>query len=104
LFDLFSFCFRLGECYWKRGGEFKTHKQFAQTQFLMAAKLNPNESINFTYLGHFYRTVENDSERAEKCYKKALTLSKLFIICSFMFVCLFVVCSITKFRFVHINI
>lgn len=67
----------LGVVYWKLGGEFRTNKKYAQTQFLQSAKLDQSLAGNFTYLGHFYRLIEKDMDRAKKCYQKALSIDPL---------------------------
>uniref|UniRef100_A0A673CLB7 Tetratricopeptide repeat domain 37 n=1 Tax=Sphaeramia orbicularis TaxID=375764 RepID=A0A673CLB7_9TELE len=40
-----------------------------------AAKLDPNLGCVFRYLGHYYREVANDRNRARGCYKKAFELN-----------------------------
>ncbi|PVD20045.1 hypothetical protein C0Q70_20539 [Pomacea canaliculata] len=42
---------------------------------LKAAKLDPYQSHTFLYLGHFYRELKNDQQRARKCYQKAFALN-----------------------------
>ena len=67
----------LGIVYWKMGGEFQSNKKYAQTQFLISAKQDPTFAANFTFLGHYYRLIEKDIDRAKKCYQKALSLDQL---------------------------
>jgi superkiller protein 3 len=67
----------LGIVYWKMAGEFQTNKKYAQTQFLYSAKLDPTFAANFTFLGHYYRIVEKDIDRAKKCYQKSLSLGNV---------------------------
>ncbi len=59
----------------RHAGEFRSNKQYAQSQFLQSAKLDPMFPGNFTYLGHYYRFVEADLVKAKRCYQKALSLS-----------------------------
>lgn len=47
----------------------------AAQHFLIAAKLNPQNAAAFTYLGHYYARVAVDSQRAIKCYQRALGLN-----------------------------
>lgn len=75
--QVFQHFYWLGKTYWQLGGEFQTNKKYAQTQFLQSAKLNPDFASNFTYLGHFYRLVEKDLEKAKRCYQKAISLDIL---------------------------
>jgi hypothetical protein len=56
-------------------GEFRSSKQYALSQFLQSAKLDPMFPGNFTYLGHYYRFIESDLVKAKRCYQKALSLS-----------------------------
>jgi len=42
--------------------------------FLQAAKLDPQKSVTFLYLGHYYLRVGGDGVRARKCYQKAFDL------------------------------
>lgn len=67
----------LGRMYWDIGGEFRKDKAYAQTQFLLSAKLQPSFAPNFGYLGHFYKQVENDTEKAKRCYQKGFSLDAL---------------------------
>ena len=44
---------------------------------MQAVKLNPEFASGFTYVGHYYRQVQNDRVRAKKCYQKAFMLDPL---------------------------
>ncbi|KAI9598129.1 hypothetical protein BDF19DRAFT_433583 [Syncephalis fuscata] len=61
-----------GKIYWELQDEHRTDKQYAYTQFIQAAQLGISNA--FTYLGHYYRTIELDESRAIKCYQKAYTM------------------------------
>lgn len=62
--------FDTGRLLWERG-----EKEKAVEHFVAAAKANPSDSLPFRYLGHYYRTVAVDSQRAAKCYQRAVTLN-----------------------------
>ncbi|KAJ3694701.1 hypothetical protein LUZ60_000078 [Juncus effusus] len=55
--------------------ESKKLKEKAAESFLAAAKLNPNDERPFVFLGRFYKQVAGDSQRAGKCYQRAVTLN-----------------------------
>ena len=65
---------RIGRTLWDMGGQYRTDKQQAHAMFLRAARLDPNNAANFTYLGRFYDTVELDTNKALKCFQKAVSL------------------------------
>ncbi|KAM0061737.1 putative tetratricopeptide-like helical domain superfamily [Helianthus debilis subsp. tardiflorus] len=65
--------FNLGLYLWDRIGE--ESKQKAAEHFVIAAKLNPQDANAFRYLGHYYSKVSTDTQRALKCYQRALALS-----------------------------
>lgn len=67
-----SLHFDLGVLLWDKGGEFQEN---AAQHFLIAAKLNPQNGAAFTYLGHYYARVSVDSQRAIKCYQRAIGLN-----------------------------
>ncbi|KAJ1296360.1 hypothetical protein BS78_01G294600 [Paspalum vaginatum] len=46
----------------------------ASEHFLAAAKLNPNDGVPFRFLGHHYAR-SGDTQRAAKCYQRAVTLN-----------------------------
>ncbi|KAL6642741.1 hypothetical protein ACP70R_020922 [Stipagrostis hirtigluma subsp. patula] len=46
----------------------------AAEHFLAAAKLNPNDGVPFRFLGHHYARC-GDSQRAAKCYQRAVALN-----------------------------
>lgn len=70
-----SLHFDLGVLLWDKGGELPDIKEKAAQHFLIAAKLNPQNPAAFTYLGHYYARVAVDSQRAIKCYQRALSLN-----------------------------
>lgn len=65
--------FNLGLFLWERIGE--ESKEKAAEHFVIAAKLNPQDANAFRYLGHYYSKVSVDTQRALKCYQRALTLA-----------------------------
>lgn len=65
--------FNLGLFLWKAVGE--ESKEKAAEHFVIAAKLNPQDANAFRYLGHYYSKVSVDTQRALKCYQRALTLA-----------------------------
>uniref|UniRef100_A0A3B4AIB8 Uncharacterized protein n=1 Tax=Periophthalmus magnuspinnatus TaxID=409849 RepID=A0A3B4AIB8_9GOBI len=73
--DCGEYYFLLGQLYWNMGVETRKEKSKAHTQLLKAAKLDPNLDCAFRYLGHYYRDVANDYNRARGCYKKAFELN-----------------------------
>lgn len=73
--DCGEYYFLLGQLYWNMGEETRKDRSKAHTQLLKAAKLDPNLGCVFRYLGHYYREVANDHNRARGCYKKAFELN-----------------------------
>ncbi|KAJ2999956.1 Superkiller protein 3 [Globomyces sp. JEL0801] len=71
--DSYLIHYRLAKCYSRLGGEFVTDKQYTHQHLIKAIKLNPHYSPSFTQLGNYYREVENDLDRASKCYSKAIS-------------------------------
>eukprot|EP00698_Gefionella_okellyi_P010128 TRINITY_DN2609_c0_g1_i1.p1 TRINITY_DN2609_c0_g1~~TRINITY_DN2609_c0_g1_i1.p1 ORF type:complete len:1412 (+),score=383.91 TRINITY_DN2609_c0_g1_i1:48-4283(+) len=65
---------RLARTLWELGGHYRTDKAQAHSMFLKAARLDPGNASNFTYLGHFYDQVEGDEPKALKCFQKAVSL------------------------------
>ena len=51
-------------------GTHRSDPAYAQRQFLQSARLDPEIAANFAYLGHCYAAT--DSQRAIRCYQKAL--------------------------------
>ncbi|CAH9079839.1 unnamed protein product [Cuscuta europaea] len=47
----------------------------AVEQFLISAKLNPQNGVPFRYLGHYYARFLCDPQRALKCYHRAICLN-----------------------------
>lgn len=58
---------------WEKGGE--SEKEKAAEHFVISAKLNPQNSAAFKYLGHYYAQVSVDTKRALKCYQRAVSLN-----------------------------
>jgi len=53
----------------------KDSKEKAAQHFIQSAKLNPNNGDSFKYLGHYYARVSHDTQRAIKCYQRAVTIN-----------------------------
>uniref|UniRef100_A0A8D2KVQ7 Tetratricopeptide repeat domain 37 n=1 Tax=Varanus komodoensis TaxID=61221 RepID=A0A8D2KVQ7_VARKO len=70
----FHFC--LGLTYWFMSEETRKDKSKALTQFLKAAKLDNYFGGAFRYLGHYYKDIAGDKNRALGCYKKAFEKDK----------------------------
>ncbi|WAR01178.1 TTC37-like protein [Mya arenaria] len=68
--DNSSHLVNLAKCLWETGED----NQQCFTLLLKAAKLDPNNSMTFLYLGHYYIQVGKDKLRARKCYQKAFDL------------------------------
>lgn len=66
--------YQLGLTYWFMGEETRKDKSKTLTHFLKAAKLDPYMGKVFCYLGHYYRDVVGDKNRARGCYRKAFEL------------------------------
>ena len=60
---------------WDKGGEAKEAKEKAAEYFIVSAKLNPKNGEAFKYLGHYYGRVSLDTQRALKCYQRAVSLN-----------------------------
>ncbi|XP_010270637.1 PREDICTED: tetratricopeptide repeat protein SKI3 [Nelumbo nucifera] len=73
--DNYSHHYNLGLFLWEKGEDTKELKEKAVEHFVISAKLNPNNSHTFQFLGHYYSRVSVDSQRASKCYQRALTLN-----------------------------
>jgi superkiller protein 3 len=56
-------------------GEYKTNKAFVHAYIIEAIKLDASYSASFTLLGHYYNNIENDVQRAGKCYLKSITIN-----------------------------
>lgn len=50
-------------------------KEKAAQHFILSAKLNPNNGDSFKYLGHYYARVSHDTQRAIKCYQRAVSIN-----------------------------
>lgn len=68
-----SLHFDLGVLLWQKGGE--SEKEKAAEHFVISATLNSQNGAAFRYLGLYYAQVSADTQRALKCYKKAVSLN-----------------------------
>ncbi|PSR99466.1 Tetratricopeptide repeat protein, partial [Actinidia chinensis var. chinensis] len=66
--------YNLGLLLWEKGKESKEIREKAAEHFVISAKLNPQNSAAFRYLGHYYRDDSIDHHRALKCYQRAVNL------------------------------
>ena len=74
--------YKLGRIYWEMGGElailmsgeYKNSKEYALSYFLQSAKQNTSYAPSFCYLGFYYDLIENDHNRAMKCFQKSIQL------------------------------
>ncbi|XP_024020114.1 tetratricopeptide repeat protein SKI3 isoform X1 [Morus notabilis] len=65
-----SLRFHLGVLLWND----EKSKEKAAEQLVAAARLNPQNGGVFRYLGHYYCCYHKDTDRAVKCYQRALSL------------------------------
>ncbi|XP_029073922.1 tetratricopeptide repeat protein 37 isoform X2 [Monodon monoceros] len=72
--EVAEYHYQLGLTYWSMGEETRKDKTKALTHFLKAAKLDTYMGKVFCYLGHYYRDVVGDRNRARGCYRKAFEL------------------------------
>ncbi|CAK9178263.1 unnamed protein product [Ilex paraguariensis] len=70
-----SLHFNLGVLLWEKGENSKEIKEIAAEHFVISAKLNPQNGPAFRYLGHYYSRISVDTQRALKCYQRAITLN-----------------------------
>ncbi|KAG6542180.1 hypothetical protein Mapa_016412 [Marchantia paleacea] len=70
-----SYHYRLGLLYWKAGGLIPELKDKVLSQLLQAVKLDPTQSEFFRQLGHCYNGLAGDTQRAIRCYQKAVNLN-----------------------------
>ncbi|XP_057450382.1 tetratricopeptide repeat protein SKI3 isoform X2 [Lotus japonicus] len=70
-----SLHFDIGLFLWDKGGEAKENKEKAAEHFILSAKLNPKNGESFKYLGHYYGRVSLDTQRALKCFQRAIALN-----------------------------
>lgn len=63
---------RMGFAMWLAGGRLRSDKNACIATLLSAAKLDPQDSSVFTFIGHYYSEELKDADRASKCYLKAL--------------------------------
>lgn len=67
--------FRVAKVYWELGDEYRTNKEYTHAHLIQAIKLDQQFSPSFTFLGHYYRDLEQDLTRATKCYSKAISIN-----------------------------
>uniref|UniRef100_A0A3Q1LTF4 Superkiller complex protein 3 n=1 Tax=Bos taurus TaxID=9913 RepID=A0A3Q1LTF4_BOVIN len=72
--EVAEYHYQLGLTYWSMGEEARKDKTKALTHFLKAAKLDTYMGKVFCYLGHYYKDVVGDKNRARGCYRKAFEL------------------------------
>ncbi|XP_053442391.1 SKI3 subunit of superkiller complex protein [Nycticebus coucang] len=72
--DVAAYQYQLGLTYWFMGEETRKDKTKALTHFLKAARLDTYMGKVFCYLGHYYRDVVGDKNRARGCYRRAFEL------------------------------
>ncbi|KAF7726139.1 Superkiller protein 3 [Apophysomyces ossiformis] len=75
--DVSEYHYRLGRVYWAMGGEYQENPAYAFRCFMQAVKTDPQFAGGFTFLGHYYRTIQYDHVRAKKCYQKAFLLNPM---------------------------
>uniref|UniRef100_A0A2K6TR00 SKI3 subunit of superkiller complex n=1 Tax=Saimiri boliviensis boliviensis TaxID=39432 RepID=A0A2K6TR00_SAIBB len=73
--EVAEYHYQLGLTYWFMGEETRKDKTKALTHFLKAARLDTYMGKVFRYLGHYYRDVMGDKNRARGCYRKAFELA-----------------------------
>ncbi|XP_076995240.1 superkiller complex protein 3 isoform X2 [Tamandua tetradactyla] len=74
--EVAEYHYQLGLTYWSMGEETRNDKTKALTHFLKAARLDTYMGKVFRYLGHYYRDVVGDKNRARGCYRKAFELDE----------------------------
>ncbi|KAM4868229.1 superkiller complex protein 3 isoform X2 [Urocitellus parryii] len=72
--EVAEYHYQLGLTYWFIGEETRRDKTKALTHFLKAARLDPYMGKVFCYLGHYYKDIVGDKNRARGCYRKAFEL------------------------------
>ncbi|XP_063101434.1 superkiller complex protein 3 isoform X2 [Cavia porcellus] len=72
--EVAEYHYQLGLTYWLMGEETRKDKGKALTHFLKAARLDTYMGKVFCYLGHYYKDVAGDKNRARGCYRKAFEL------------------------------
>ncbi|XP_015936190.1 tetratricopeptide repeat protein SKI3 isoform X1 [Arachis duranensis] len=70
-----SLHFDIGLFLWEKGGEANGSTEKAAEHFIESAKLNPKNGEPFKYLGHYYGRISIDTQRALKCYQRAVALN-----------------------------
>lgn len=72
--EVAEYHYQLGLTYWLMGEETRKDRTKALNHFLKAARLDAHMGKVFCYLGHYYRDVAGDRNRARGCYRKAFEL------------------------------
>ncbi|KAK2495591.1 hypothetical protein MC885_006993 [Smutsia gigantea] len=72
--EVAEYHYQLGLTYWSMDEETRKDKTKALNHFLKAARLDTYMGKVFCYLGHYYRDVVGDKNRARGCYRKAFEL------------------------------
>ncbi|ERE82792.1 tetratricopeptide repeat protein 37, partial [Cricetulus griseus] len=72
--EVAEYHYQLGLTYWFMSEETRKDKSKALTHFLKAARLDTYMGKVFCYLGHYYRDIAGDKNRARGCYRKAFEL------------------------------
>ncbi|KAG0175013.1 Superkiller protein 3 [Apophysomyces sp. BC1021] len=75
--DVAEYHYRLGRVYWAMGGEYRKNTSYAFKCFMQAVKADSQFAGGFSFLGHYYRTIQRDHVRAKKCYQKAFLLNPM---------------------------
>ncbi|CAJ2651089.1 unnamed protein product [Trifolium pratense] len=70
-----SLHFDIGLLLWNKDGGDANSKEKAAEHFILSAKYNPKNGESFKYLGHYYGGVSLDTQRALKCYQRAVAIN-----------------------------
>lgn len=70
-----EYFFKLAQVYWSLGSKWKIDPQFTRCSLKASVLVQgPYQASAFSLLGQYYKEVEEDDEKAEECWKKALEL------------------------------
>ncbi|GAU29535.1 hypothetical protein TSUD_115580 [Trifolium subterraneum] len=69
-----SLHFDIGLLLWNKDRDANS-KEKAAEHFILSAKYNPKNGESFKYLGHYYGGVSLDTQRALKCYQRAIAIN-----------------------------
>lgn len=64
-----------GVLLWEKGETNPESREKSVEQFVVVAKLNPQDGAAFRYLGDYYTLVSPEPQRAIKCYQRAVSLN-----------------------------